>query len=318
MRHTAILLFLIPYTLFSQNWEHTIGGETLDCGNSVQQTTDGGYVITGYSMSNITSRSEVYLFKTDSSGNVLWAKKYGDWYSKYGNAIQQTNDGGYVIVGDTYSNGNVGFDIYLIKTNSYGDTLWTKTYGGNNEDRGFSVQQTTDGGYIISGQTDLFGISNGDVYLIKTDSYGDTLWTRTFGGSHQDYGQSVQQTTDGGYVITGKTFGNGIVDIYIIKTDSLGNTEWEKKHDLEGFETGCSIQETTDGGFVITGETYPFDTLINSHNVFILKTDINAYDYYLKGWLLNHTSTYQTLTFYPESKKSSYVMGTNILYDTKK
>ncbi|MBL7191850.1 hypothetical protein ISS30_09140 [bacterium] len=126
-----------------------------------------------------------------------------------GFSVQQTSDSGYIIAGYTTSYGAGYYDVYLIKTDALGDTLWTKTFGGNSGDGGSSVQQTSDGGYIIAGYTGSYGAGYADVYLIKTDANGDTSWSQTFGGSDWDYGYSVQQTTDGGYIVAGYTYSYG-------------------------------------------------------------------------------------------------------------
>src|SRR6185436_10296148 len=166
--------------------------------------------------------TDVYLIKTDSTGNLLWSKTFGGTDEEVGFSTQQTSDGGYIIAGYYGSVGGGGFQIYLLKTDANGGLVWSKTFSGGGV--GFSVQQTMDGGYIISG---FNGNSNASICLIKTDANGNLLWSKTFGGTNEDWAGSVQQTADGGYVITGYTrnFGSGgYCDIYLIKTDSSGNS----------------------------------------------------------------------------------------------
>lgn len=204
----------------------TFGGKGSDLGYSIQQTTDGGFIITGLTSSYGAGDFDVYLIKINAIGKTIWTKVIGGKKSDAGRSVQQTTDGGYIITGFTESLvEKENFDVYLIKTDAAGDTLWTKTFGGSGSDVGYSVQQTTDGGYIIAGETSSFGNESFDVYLIKTDFNGKTLWTRTFGSSGNDVGRSVQQTTDGGYIITGWTDGMGAggIDVLLIKTDAEGN-----------------------------------------------------------------------------------------------
>ena len=197
-------------------WTGTYGGNCYDYGRSVEQTSEGGYVIAGYTY--LYGPADVYLLKTNSSGETLWIRSYGGSRDDYGFSVQQTSDGGYIVTGATLSFGAGGADVYLLKTDSSGGSLWTRTYGGSDYDDGYSVRQTSDGGYIIAGYTWSFGAGLSDVYLLKTDSSGGTLWTRTYGGSSEDVGYSLQQTSDGGYVIAGVTysFGAGSSDVYLI------------------------------------------------------------------------------------------------------
>jgi len=200
-------------------WTRTYGGSSDEKGYSAQLTSDGGYIIAGYTGSFGAGRSDVYLLKTDSSGDTLWTRTCGGSDSDCGYSVQQTSDGGYIIAGETESFGAGDDDVYLVKTDSDGDTLWTRSYGGSGYDRGRSVQQTSDGGYIIAGYTNSFGAGNTDVWLLRTDSSGDTLWTRTYGEMPYDYGHSVELTSDGGYIIAGDTrsFGAGDYDVWLIK-----------------------------------------------------------------------------------------------------
>ena len=241
-------------------------------GNSVQLTSDSGYIITGI------IDGDYLLVKTDSLGTVEWNQTFDGSGNYGGESVQQTTDGGYIITGGiTNDAGNP--DIWLIKTDSVGDTLWTKTIGeyddgmGNmpfDYDYGKCVKQTADGGYIITGQSGLNVVSEATVCLIKTDAQGDTLWTKNYsnyvGGSEGNY---VELTSDGGYIITGWNVWNGII---LIKTDSDGNQQWSNNFtydtDYHG-DYGYEVKETSDGGYIITGKSW-LDNLV------IIKTDSNG------------------------------------------
>jgi hypothetical protein len=258
-------------------WQKTFGGSNYDEGYSVQQTSDDGYIIAGWTRSFGTGSDDVYLIKTDSKGNLLWQKTFGGSSNDYGYSVQRTSDGGYIIAGETWSFNNPKGDVYLIKTDPNGNQEWQKTFGGSGSDWGSSVRQTADGGYIIAGTTDYFGVWNDDVYIIKTNSEGELKWQRIFGGTNSDWGNSVQQTYDGGYIIAGNTysFGAGDADVYLIKTDSGGNLKWQKTFGGSGFDWGRSVQQTTDGGFIIAGSTFSFGDPYYE-DIYLIKTDPNG------------------------------------------
>ena len=257
-----------------EEWNQTFSGYHKDYGHSVQQTIDGGYIITGETSSSGNGSSDVLLIKTDQQGQEEWIQTFGGSDYDIGNSIEQTYDGGYIITGSTRSYGNGSDDILLIKTNSQGQEEWNQTFGGGYIDIGNSIKQTSDNGYIITGYTQSYGNGSRDVWLIKTNSQGNEEWNQTFGGSYVDIGNSIQQTTDGGYIIAGSKGTDYYSDLWLIKTDYQGNQEWNKTFGGSDYDFGIAVQQTTDDGYIITGHTRSFGN--GGYDVFLIKTDFQG------------------------------------------
>jgi hypothetical protein len=255
-------------------WTQTFGGSYWDEGYSVQQTDDGGYIVVGFT-SDAGGWTDVYLIKTDVAGNEQWSETFGGSDYDYGYSVQQTDDGGYIVAGYTWSFGVAVNDVYLIKTDASGVEEWSQTFGGSGFDEGYSVQQTSDNGYIIVGYT-WSGAGLNDVYLIKTDASGVEEWSHTFGGSSNDYGYSVQQTSDGGYIIVGFTmsYGSGPEAVYLIKTDASGNQQWSQTFGGSSSDRGYSVQQNDLGGYIVAGYTWSFGA--GDDDVYLISTDASG------------------------------------------
>lgn len=249
-------------------WTKTYTSALDDGGYCVLQTKDSGYVVTGFTNALGAYKGNLWLLKTNPIGDTLWTKIYGEGEWQEGLFIQETNDGGYIIVGRRGDGA-----IWLLKTDTLGDTLWARSYTlGDYQDRGFCVRQTSDGGYVIAGEVD-FGYTP-HLWIIKTDSIGDTLWTclhhtkDSDQGPGRDKGHCVVETLDGCFVVSGCASNDlgFVADLILIKVDSEGNKLWFRNlggsafHDI-GYRS--SVVEAQDGGYVVTGGPY---TLIKCDN----------------------------------------------------
>lgn len=272
----CLCIIIYPIFLYTQiTFNRTYGGSDNDYSQCVQQTSDGGYIILGYTFSPPAIGLDVYVIKTDSLGNVLWSRTFHNRNFDLGYFIQQTADGGYIVVGETYYDyaSGAGWDIYVIKLSSSGDVIWENTYGGDDYDGAYHIQQIEQGNYVIVGSTSSFGKGGKDIIIIKIDSLGNIIMEKTYGGIHDDYGQSVQKTKDGGYIISGSTssFGSGFSDFYLVKTDSIGNVMWSKAYGGIGEDFCEFAQQTSDGGYVIIGSTWSFGSGMD--DIYLVKTD---------------------------------------------
>jgi hypothetical protein len=274
----SLVALFTGYAYAQVRFARTYGGGNYDIIASVQQTSDGGYIMAGYTEEPIsTTWRDPLLIKTDAFGNIIWAKAYRGTYDDASRSAQQTSDGGYIMAGWTNSSGWGGFNFLLIKTDANGNIQWAKAYGGMYWDEAISVRQTSDGGYIVAGYTYSFGTGSQDVLLIKTDANGNVQWAKTYGRTIWDevYPNSVQQTSDGGYIVAGYIFSylTFQYNIFLIKTDANGNVQWAKTYRGPWGEEAYFVQQTSDGGYIVTGLTA---SGAGYGDAFLIKTDANG------------------------------------------
>ncbi|MGA7303555.1 MAG: FlgD immunoglobulin-like domain containing protein [Rhodothermales bacterium] len=252
-------------------WTVTFGGMEDDYGYAVSQTADGGFILTGETYTRPTAGpSDLWLIKTDADGKTQWERTFGSGLYDRGYSVRQTFEGGYIVAG-SMDTPNVSSNVFIVRTDANGDTLWSKTFGNRfTIDSGQSVVQTADSGFAIAGWIRT-PTNNDDLYLIRLDTVGTTLWTKLVGGSGRDRAYSVEETAEGGFVLAGETASAGETpagDIWIVKTDSAGNVEWQKNYGYQSYDVAKSVVQTRDGGYMVAGTIQD-----GGYDGWLLKTD---------------------------------------------
>ena len=245
-----------PFTRKEIQWEHIYLDESKTAIHSIQTTTNG-YILVGYADAPGSYGHSVYLLKTDTKGNRVWDKKIGEEYDAVGYACQQTQDGGFIIVGS--ASPLFTKYVYVIKTDKDGNLEWEKIFDEDGlRSEGFSIQCDPLGGYIVAGVTKTEG---SNAFLLKLDEYGRKEWMRTYGGLSYDRATSVKITSDGGYIFVGdsESYGSGDTDVYLGKTDPLGGLVWSRTFGGDDYEEGWCVQVCGDGGYIVSGETGSVD-----------------------------------------------------------
>ena len=258
-------------------WTKVYGVPGDDCGFCVRPTQDGGFIITGL---RATGLGDLWLLKTDATGDTVWTQTYGGPQDDIGFWVQPHSDGGYIICGQTESLGGL-FGTWLLKTDSLGDTLWTKIYEGLSGSPGKRFHQLADGGFFIT--TNCLSGNNYDAYVMRTDSLGDTLWAQSYGGQFSENVASFVTTDDGGYLLAGHIAYLGAEpDGWLLKIDSLGNTAWTQVYGSAGYEEFRSIARTLDGGYILCGAKSPAP--MGFLDVWLMKVDANGDSVWTRTW----------------------------------
>ena len=260
----------------TKEWRKNFGGDYYDNGLFIQQTADGGYICCGDTQS-YTHGSPFYcdilVYKLDAAGNKQWRKNYGGDECDHAYTIRQTPDGGYILSGETYSyvhgtyHEDVDFVVY--KLNAAGAKEWRKNYGGTDDDKGRDIIRTSDGGYAIIGDTDSYTNGFDDFLVYRLDASGTKLWRKNYGGTGEDYGYSIQQTGDGGFILGGftETYTHGDNDFLLYKVNAAGTKQWRKNFGGSSWDYGGWVEQTSDGGYIVCGVTHSYT---NGQNDFLV------------------------------------------------
>jgi len=276
-----------------------------DNGFAVLQLQDSNYVICGLRYDSTEGAADTYLLKLNTSGEIIWNKQIDGGFNDWSYDFKYTKDNGFIITGYNYDSTFSSSKISLIKTDSLGNMLWQKLFGGASYDYAYSIDIASDGGYIIGGKTYSFGAGGSDLFLLKTDSTGDSLWLKTFGTIANDWFGNAVTTLDGGFILSGRLGQdqNG-KDAYLVKTDSTGNIEWEGFYGRgSGLDRFYAVRQLPDSSYIAGGTT----------------RDYNESPWKPRGWLIKLNSNgdslwSKTYTYYG-GQTDDYVEDINITND---
>lgn len=315
-------------------WTRTYGGEDYEYGACLQVTKDGGFVIVG-STGSFGAGGDIWLLKTDQYGDTLWSKLYGGDSSEGACYVSEIEDSGYLIIGGTSSFGAGIYDIWVIRTNAAGDTVWTRTHGGEEEDWCFSANKTSDGIYVILAQLYSFSYgyclvrvyTDGEIerleaypawranyvtgdyvltgckyksgaeppylWISKSDWYGWEEWHTLYGGENWEEGYCIETTDDGCYIVTGEKdyIDDSGSDLWLLKINAWGDTLWTRTYSSRDINCGYFVQQTSDGGYIVLGETKFLDN--GSCDLWLIKTDSLGYVGVREEPITGQTSNWQ-------------------------
>ena len=279
-----ILYIVICYLLSSSSsaiaqwtWAHTYGGSQTDPLHSLDVTADGGYIIAGTTLSFGSGSEDILVIRLNSAGAMIWQNTYGGEGIEYVPRLKQTMDGGYILAGSTGSFNLYYMGPWVLKLNAFGEIQWQKAYSIPDGGMSYAVQQTDDAGYIIAGRRSFPGNGDYEFWLLKLDSHGNVSWSKSIGGIGLDEAYSIQQTSDGGYIVAGRSDSVTAYSVYfwVIKFDSSGTVIWQKaygKNNEESFPK--SIKQTNDNGFIVVGSNKPMGS--GYRKMWILKLDASG------------------------------------------
>ena len=254
-------------------WELKLGGFDYDTCYSVQETDDGDFIFAGGSYSFGPGQSDVWIIKTDDKGNIIWNNTYGGPRNESCYCIQETSDGCFVVTGKTKVVEPDDFNALLMKIDADGNQLWEKTYGDDGFDASWWVEPTLDDGFILVGITESKGVGAGDIWVIKTDSNGEIIWDKTYGGSENEEAEEVLVLEDGNFIIVGSTnsFNSVGKDLIILCIDNEGSLQWQKVYGGYNDDEAWSIEQIDDNSYFILGRTYSFGS--GGQDFWLLKID---------------------------------------------